>query len=84
MNRRAMDTSLHARAVDPLTQMMTEAFLTMASDRGTTLADKTLAQLLLDAYGEENAVAIADALPGKIRALHAKRVRSAVIWGLGK
>jgi hypothetical protein len=64
--------------------MLTEAFITMASDRGTTLADKALAKLLLDAYGEENAVAIADALPGKIRKMHADRVRASVMWGLGQ
>ena len=81
---RAMNTSLHARACDPLETMLTEAFITMASDRGTTLADKALAKLLLDAYGEENAVAIADALPGKIRKMHADRVRASVMWGLGQ
>jgi hypothetical protein len=62
----------------PINRMVHDAIVGAAQEAPSS-APKWIAHAMLDAYGEQHAVAIADSLAGKIRAEHAARIKGAAI-----
>jgi hypothetical protein len=62
----------------PINRMLHEAIIG-AAQQAPSIAPQLIAEAMLDAYGEQHAVTIADSLAGKIRAAHYARIKSAAI-----